>query len=275
MSSLRPWPTCHFGPFFWKNCDQVLGARDRAVRPLAGRRALDERLVDGGRERVGGERGGAEGERPLGADDALGGDALAEVEPGDLGGERVEDRLAPGAQRLEGPEELVAAAVAAADGAEPRVAGSVLLHPGQAADQPDQVPHVAALVGGVLDVRLAAALAEAALVERQHAVPGVQPLLERRRVGGARPTPAVAVHDHRDPVCAVGTGRTEQRVADLDRLGGARLGHARDAAVGDRGGPHGSCTAACAVGTSAGSARTGSAAARRAPAATAMRSFMV
>ena len=100
----------------------VLGAGDRAVGPDAGGRALDQRLVDVGRQRVGRQRGGAERERPLGADDALGRQALVQVEPGDLGGERVEDRLALRAQRLERREELVAAAVAAADRAQPRVA---------------------------------------------------------------------------------------------------------------------------------------------------------
>ena len=202
MSSRRPWSTCHFGPFFAKNVDHVLGAGDRPVRPGAGGGALDERLVDGGRQRVGGSGGGAQRERPLGADDALGRQALVQVEPGDLGGERVEDRLALGAQRLERRQELVAAAVAAADRTQPRVARPVLLDPGQARDQRDQAPYVVALVGRVLDVGLSAALAEAALVERQHAVPRVQPLLERRRVGGPRAAPAVAVHDHRHPVLA-------------------------------------------------------------------------
>ena len=97
-----------------------------------------------------------------------------------------------------------------------------------------------ALVRRVLDVGLAAALAEAALVERQHAVPRVQPLLERRRVRGPRAAPAVAVHDHRHPVLAVGAGRAEERVADLHRrrcVPGS--GTLVEAAVGDRGGRRG------------------------------------
>ena len=103
-------------------------------------------------------------------------------------------------QLLEGAEELVAAAVAAADRAEPRVARAVLLDPAQAADQADELADVVALDGRVLDVRLAAALAEAALVEGQHAVAGVEEAPERRRVRRPRAAPAVAVHDHRHPV---------------------------------------------------------------------------
>ena len=80
--------------------------------------------------------------------------------------------------RHEGPEVLVAAAVAAADRTQPRVARPVLLHPRQARHQPDQPEVVVALEARVLHVRLAAGLAEPALVEGQDAVAGVQPLRE-------------------------------------------------------------------------------------------------
>ena len=181
MSSLRPWRDVPRRAVLLEELDHVL-ARAATVGPLAGDRALDQRLVDVVGERVGRQRGGAQRERPLGADHAVGGDALREVVPGDLGGDRVEDRLAADPQRLERAEELVAAAVAAADRAEPRVAGAVLLHPAEVADQPDQAADVVALEVGVLDVREAAGGAPAALVEGEHAVPGVEELADAARV---------------------------------------------------------------------------------------------
>ena len=223
----------------------VLLAGDRAVRPGAGGGALGERGVHVRGQRVGRGRGGGERGGPGGADDLLGREALGQVVPGDLGGERVEDRLALEPQLLEGAEELVAAAVAAADRAQPRVAPAVLLHPVEVADQPHQAADVMALDVGVLDVGVAAALPEPALVEGEHAVPGVEELLEALRVGGARAAPAVAVHDERHLVVRGRGGWSEDRVADLDLLGAARIRHAGQAAVGD---PHVACAAGCAVG---------------------------
>ena len=211
------------------------GDGQRAVGPEARRRALDERLVDRGRQRLGRQRGRGEGERPLGADDALRRDAAVEVVPGDLGGERVEDRLAVEAELLERAEELVPAAVAAADRAQPRVARSVLPHPALRRDQVDEGADVLALDVRVLDLGRATALAEPALVEGEHAVLRVEPLLERRRVRGARAAPAVAVQDHRHRLLGARAGGLEQRVADLHRLGRARIGDAGEAAVDDPG----------------------------------------
>ena len=88
-----------------------------------------------------------------------------------------------------------------------------------------------ALDVGVLDVRVAAGLAQAALVEGEDPVARVEELLELRRVGGARAAPAVAVQQHRDLVAVLGARGTEERVADLHRRGGPRIRHAHEAAV--------------------------------------------
>ncbi len=163
----------------------VDAARSGSVGPVAGRRTLRESLDDLGLECVGRPRRGAEQRRPLCARDALRAEALVQVVPRDLRGERVVDRLAVAPQLLERPEELEAAAVGAAHGAESRVARPVLLHPAQSGHHPDQPEVVAALVARVLDVGEAAGLTEAALVERQHAVARVEPRLEAGRVGRA------------------------------------------------------------------------------------------
>ncbi len=154
--------------------------------------------------------------------------------PGDLGGHRVDDRFAAHPQVLERAEELVAAAVAAADRAHPRVAPAVLLDPAELADQGDQASYVGTLEGGVLDVGDAAGLAPAALVVGEHAVPGIEELADAGRAGGARAAPAVAVQQHRHLPRRRGAGRPEQGVADLDLGLAARLRDALDAAVGDR-----------------------------------------
>ena len=231
MSSRRPWDTCQRGPFFSKKAWRfsVPGIEPSGKLPVA--EPFDERLVDRGRQRVRGHRRGAQGQRPRRTDDAAGGQALRQVVPGDLGGERVEDRPAAQPQLLEGAEELVATAVAAADRAEPRVARPVLLDPGEPRHPADQGADVVALDVWVLDVRVAAGLAEAALVEGDHRVAGVEEPLELRGVGRPRAAPAVAVHEHRDLVAVLGACRPEDRVADLDRRRAARIGHAEQAAV--------------------------------------------
>ena len=215
------------------------------------------------------ERGGGERRGPGGADDALRARGSGQVVPGDLGGQRVEDRLALRAQLLERAEELVAAAVAAADRAQPRVARAVLLHPVELADEAHQPADVVALDVGVLDVGVAAALAEAALVEGQHAVPGVEEVLERRRVGGARAAPAVAVHDQRHPVPAPARRPARRASSRSHALRRARVGDAAQAAVGDRGGA--GRAARRGGGGGAREATVSAAAARAVPAARAMR----
>jgi hypothetical protein len=150
--------------------------------------------------------------------------------PGDLRGEGVEDRLAARAKQLEGADVLEPTAVAAADRAQPRVARSVLLDPRQPRDHLHQAADVATLEGRILHVGVAAGGTEPALVEGQHAVPRVQPGLDLR-LPGALATPAVAVHDHRHAALRRRAGRFEDRVADVDLRGLARLGDALDAAV--------------------------------------------
>ena len=125
------------------------GDWQRAVGPEAGRRALDERLVDRRRQCLRRQPGRGESERPLGAHDALRRDAAVEVVPGDLGSERVEHRLALQTELLERAEELVPAAVAAADRAQPRVSWSVLPHPALRRDQVDERADVVTLDVGV------------------------------------------------------------------------------------------------------------------------------
>jgi hypothetical protein len=151
--------------------------------------------------------------------------------PGDLRRNRVEDRLAADPERLEGAEELVAAAVAAADRAEPGVAGAVLSHPAEVADQPHQAAYVLALDVRVLDVRVAAGVAPPALVEREDAVARVEKLAHVTRVGAAGAAPAVAVHQQGDGVSRRRACRPEQRVADPDPGLRARFGGALHAVV--------------------------------------------
>ena len=95
-SSLRPWVICQRGPFFSKNCTMFgvpgTGSEPSGQKPVAAP-WTSAWYTAGGRAWVG-ERRRTEGERPLGADDALRGEAGVEVVPGDLRSERVEDRLA-------------------------------------------------------------------------------------------------------------------------------------------------------------------------------------
>ena len=234
MSRRRPCSTwkCGVRTVPAEELHQVLAAGDRAGGPEAGGGALDECLVDLRWQGVGRQRGGAQRGRPLGTHHALGCQAPAQVVPGDLRGQGVEDRLAAAGELGVRADELVAAAVGAADRPEARVVAPVLLHPPQPSDEADQPAHVLALVSGVHHLRLATALAEPALVERDHAVPRTEPAVEGGRVGGARAAPAVAVHDHRHLARAGGSGRLEDGVADVDPGGLARIGHRREATVG-------------------------------------------
>ena len=157
---------------------EVRGACRLAVGPLAGRGALGERGVDRGRQGVGGQGGRGQRGGPRRPHDVVRAEALVQVVPRDLGGQRVEDGLAAQPQLLEGAEELVPAAVAATDAASRGSPGPSCRTQGRPADQLDQLADVLPLVRRVLDVGLAAAGAEAALVEGQHAVPVVEQLLE-------------------------------------------------------------------------------------------------
>ena len=208
----------------------------RSVRPVTGRGAVGEALVHRRGVRV--RAGGVEGGDPQRAYDAFRRQALGEVPPGDLGGERVEPGRSALHQVGERADELVAAAVGPADRADDRIVGDgrargvgVVRHPVEPGDEIDELRDVLTLERGVLDVCLAAALAEPALVEAEHAEAGVEPALERRRRRSAAATPAMAVEDERHLLRGRGAGRLEQRVADVDRRRGVRLGDALDAAV--------------------------------------------
>ncbi|OKI18654.1 hypothetical protein A6A25_39565 [Saccharothrix sp. CB00851] len=93
-------------------------------------------------------------------------------------------------------------------------------------DHPDDV---LALERRVAHVCLAAALAEAALVEADHAEARVEVPLDRSRFGGAGAAPAVDRH----PVLRRGGGGLEDGEADVHRSGCQRFGfrHTGDADV--------------------------------------------
>ena len=201
-------------------------------RHVAGRGRLDEALHHPRREGVGRQRGRGQRRRPLRARHALREQALGQAEPGDLGDQRVEAGRPAVADLAERPDELVAAAVGPADRAEHRVARPLLLHPRLGGDEVDDRLDVLALHVGVLDVGLAAALAEAALVEAQHAEPGVRQVGERSGIRRTTAAPAVAVQHHRHRTVLRGARRPEEREADVDRRRGARVRDALQAAVG-------------------------------------------
>lgn len=149
------------------------------------------------------------------------------------GDQRVEAGVASPHHLGEGADELVPAAVRPTDGTQDRVARSLLADPVEPGHMVDDVDHVRTLERRVLDVRLAAALTEAPLVEAEHAETGVEQPLEGTGGAGAAAAPAVAVQHDRHGRVRRGGRWLEQGEADVDRTGLQRVGlrHAGDAPV--------------------------------------------
>ena len=123
------------------------------------------------------------------------------------------------------PEELVAAAVGAADRAEHagRPGPSFCTH-GWRGDEVDEAPDVLALARRG-SRRGPCRRSRRSRAGRSYSTPNPasSQVCERRRVRGTRAAPAVAVQHHRHRWSFVGARRPEERVADLDRCGGARV----------------------------------------------------
>src|SRR5690606_5702097 len=142
-------------------------------------------------------------------------------------------------------DELIPAAVGAAHRAEHRITRSILGHPRLLGDEVDQPLHVLALDLRAHQMRLAATVAESALVEAEDTEPSIDQRGKRRRIGLPVAAPAVTFEDHRDLVVRAGVRRLVERVADRHRCRRARIRHALQTAFGDDGrrgrcrrGPH-------------------------------------
>ena len=228
MPSRRPCATWTAGTVLLEVAVHVHAAGIRPVGPVAGHRALDQRLAD-----FGSSASVDWAAKPTSAHrsrDALGSEAPVEVEPGDLRGQRVEDRDAAALERLK-RQELVAPAVAAPDRTQPRVARAVLrTHPRRATNRISRVTSWPSTRGF-----------------STYACPPVSPnprwskraRRTRRRATCSNAAGSVVREPPHPWLCRIiGTGRAarpvgpEQRVADLDRCRRPRIRDAGDAAVG-------------------------------------------
>jgi hypothetical protein len=140
---------------------------------------------------------------PRGPGDLLGSKALGQVVPGDLGSKGIEASAALVRDLVQGRHRLVAASVAAADGAQHGVVCDhraarvpVVAYPVESRHVVDDGLDVLGLLRRVLDVRLAPAVAVPALVDAHDPEAGVEETVDLgRHAGRPAPAPPVRVED--------------------------------------------------------------------------------